>query len=595
MSRGVFPFVGAVGQEKLKKALILGYVNPQIGGLLIVGSKGCGKSTLVRASAEITDQRIVELPLNTTMDRVGRSLDVSRTVRDGRRRYEEGILERARGQILYIDEVNLLPDSLTGVLTATHGTEEYPYFLVGTMNPEEGMVRPQFLDHFGMYVQVKEEKDLAERCQILKSVMEFERDPDAYRRRYREETEKLRREICLVRQRLSQVQVSEEIYSFSANLCRQGGCQGLRGDIYLIETAKACAAWAGELEVDVSHIREAVSYVLPHRLSREPDEQGQEGRGAREETDLSSQQSGENNPHGFAGSMEQGQTDKEEVGDTLPEEIFSCVPGIERAELPTLPKDRRARRGSGKRSRTRTSRQGRYIRYTYPGGRCKDLALDATLRAAAPYQRFRSREGVAICVERRDFREKVREQRVGASILFVVDGSRSMEARRRMAFAKGAVLSILEEAYCKRDQTGMVVFQDGEARVSLDFTRSVELAQKRLEELPVRGNTPLAQGLRVAYRYLRKEWMRNPDMLPVVVLLTDGKANDAVSEDPFQEAVRAAKMIKEAQIPAVVIDTETGFVRMRFAREIADAMGASCVSLERLMPEEIGKMVHRIL
>lgn len=600
MSNQNFPFTAVVGQENLKKALILACINPRVGGVLAVGSKGCGKSTVVRALSDITSMEIVELPLNCTLDRMKESMDIAKTVQKGKRKYEKGLLERAKGQILYMDEVNLLSDSLVNVLIASHEAGGLAYVMVGTMNPEEGGLRPHFLDRFGLLVQVRGSRTLEERMQIVKSALEYEKDPRAFRNRFKQETEELKAKIEKAKTQLSHILVPEEICRFASELCRTGDCRGHRGDIYLVETAKACAVWEGEDTVTMTHIREAAVYVLPHRLPTKEEKEenlsfSQENR--RETADTQEMQAEESaeekqQENDFQKDLDWLEQWMEEKESSLPEELFQAVSGMKGASLPMLRRDRRFRLGSGKRSSTKTASRGRYIRYAIPRGDCRDLALDATLRAAAPYQKLRQREGVAICVEKSDFREKVRERRIGASILFVVDASRSMEAKRRMAFAKGAVLSILQEAYCKRDQVGMVVFRDSRAELCLNFTRSVELAAKRLDQIPVKGNTPLVLGLTAAYAYIKREMQKNPDLLPVIVLLTDGRANDAPAGDPFEEAIKAAKVIAGETIRAIIIDTETGSFRLGLAQEIAAAMNARCIPLDELMPEEVGKLVH---
>lgn len=602
-----FPFAAIRGQEDLKQALILACINPAVGGVLAVGGKGCGKSTIMRSVRELTEKKVAELPLNCTADRLTGSLDLTGTIKQGKKQYDSGILTAAEGQFLYCDEINLLPDSLLHTMVTLRDTTENPWILLGTMNPEEGMLTAHVLDRFGLCVEVHGSREPVERLEILQSVLEYEKDPEDFRNQYREEMKKLKEKIRQASERLSETEIPEETETYAVEICKQAGCPGSRGDLYLTEAARALAAWEGEKTVQERHVRRAAAWVLPHRMKREEPEaafaQNRRNAQCEEEQEAKEQQNpgDERTEQDFSDVFDQSPEEKENGTKSAKEQsrreetIFLPEEGLYGAGIPRLQPGRKKRKGCGKRSRTRAAKNGRMIRSAIPTGTCTDPALAATLRAAAPYQRFRKRDNVAICIEKSDFREKVRECRIGASILFVVDASRSMEAERRMAFAKGAILSILQEAYCKRDQVAMLTFRDNRADLCLGFTRSVELAKERLDRLPIGGNTPLALGLQNAWYYLKRECHRNPDLQPVLVLLTDGKANASVTGDPFEEALRVAGVFGEKEIPSLVIDTETGFLRMGFAEEIAEAMHADCIRLDDLLPEEAGKMLRKQL
>lgn len=256
-------------------------------------------------------------------------------------------------------------------------------------------------------------------------------------------------------------------------------------------------------------------------------------------------------------------------------------------------KDRMIRRGSGKRSTTRTDlKQGRYVRASMPKGKIEDLAFDATIRAAAPFQRMRSENGCALNIQQEDLRQKVREKRIGNTFLFLVDASGSMGARTRMKAVKGAIFYMLQEAYQKRDKVGMIAFRRDKAEVLLPITRSVDLAQKCLQQMPTGGKTPLAEGLDTALMTLTAMNKKDKEQEPVLVLLTDGRAN--AGEDAVKEAMRTAERLRESNVTSVVIDTETDFIKLGIAKNLAREMGATYFSLKQLSQENIVHIVRNI-
>jgi magnesium chelatase subunit D len=614
--RLVFPFPAVVGQEQVKTALLVNAVNPKAGGVLIAGEKGVAKSTLVRGlTGLLVGMTVIDLPLNATEDRVIGSIDIEHAIATGKKRLDPGLLAKADGNILYIDEVNLLSDSVTSTIldVAASGfniveregisfQHKAKFILVGTMNPEEGQLSPQFLDRFGLYVQVEGGREVAARKEIIRRRLEYERDAGKFCRCYSREITKLRQQIIAARNLLSTVQVTEDMMEFAARIAQEANCAGHRADIFLVETARAITALAGRSALLPADLREAAKYVLPHRMRLADHES------ASAESDNSDRLQEKNNK------------DKQLPGHTISPEAVPPVAGpecrsdrVDGSSGAVLPESRedsgesfgvrdivfpiadgRLRKGSGRRSVSRTgTKQGRYVKFVLPKGKVSDLAFDATLRAAAPFQSAREKRDTLVAIRTEDFRQKVREKRIGNTILFVVDASGSMGARQRMRAVKGAILSLLSDAYQKRDRVGLIVFRHQMAEVVLGITRSIDLARKRLQALPTGGKTPLALGLRTGLEVLRTAGFKDPEIAPALILVTDGKANVAVADgDPVQEALAMAAKVRGTGIPSVVIDTENDFIRLELAREIAQAMQAQYYRLEELQAEGIAQAVR---
>ena len=631
-----FPFAAVVGQEKIKNALLWNLVNPLIGGVLISGEKGTGKSTLVRSICDLpVEKKLVELPLNVTEDRLIGTINLEKAIRHGIREFEPGILKNADGNILYVDEVNLLSDhivkSLLEVAASGQNIVEregisvsHPsrFILVGSMNPEEGKLRPQFLDRFGLYVDVEGEDDLRVRKEIVNRRIKYESDPEAFVKEYKEETDSLGEQIGQAKERIGQIEVTSNAMYLASSIAGEANCQGHRAELVIIQTACAIAAMDGRTLLKAEDIREAASYALPHRIrdnnspqeqasdetmeNEEPEENGQEPETLDEERDSESDETQEEeefeqstelpdltdengiNPDLPSDSPKKDGGSSQEQLD-LPEQVFAVTRWLMENHKTTI------RRGSGRRSLVKTDTlQGRYVRYRFPSsGDRFDIALDATMRAAAPHQRAREKNGMALTIRKEDIRMKVREKRTGNTILFVVDASGSMGASRRMAAVKGAVLSLLNDAYQKRDRVGLIAFRNQSADVLLPVTRSVELAQKLLTDLPTGGRTPLAEGLREARTMVKTARMKDKDTLPVIVLISDGRATwSQAGSNPFADAVIEAKAIAGEKIHSVVIDTEQDFIRLNLARKIAEAMEADVFNIEDLHAEGLVAAVN---
>lgn len=636
MNKKKFPFTALVGQERTKRALVLNVIHPGIGGLLIWGEKGTAKSTAVRALADLLPEipvvagcpfscdpderveicpscreraqkngalpraeravRIVELPLGATEERVLGSLDLEEAIKKGERRFEPGLLASAHRGILYIDEVNLLSDHLMDILldAAAMGVNyveregvsfAHParFILIGTMNPEEGDLRPQLLDRFGLCVEVERIEEPEIRAEIVRRRIAFEADPLAFQEEWRESEERERQRIAAAKKLLPQVKLSEEMLRLIARMAIEARVDGLRADIVMHKTATALAAYAGRTEVQEEDVLEAAELALRHRregaLDRAPAP-------LKPPTGSAGVPSGISRSDGRDQAKGTEQFDKErpfETGDPFPvKQILSRLRGP--SSWPH----------SGRRIQVEDQgEKGRYVRPALPQGKIRSLALDATLRAAAPYQPRRRKNGeTALEIRSWDLREKLREKRIGSLILFLVDASGSMGAWRRMVAVKGAVLSLLKDAYRKRDRIGLVTFRGEDAELLLPPTENFKTAEARLHELPTGGRTPLAHGLKLTLRLL-VSW-RYQERPPFLVLISDGKANVPLGQgDPLAEALALARQIRRRGVPSLVIDAEAGFLRLGWARQLAGALGGLYLFLEALEGGEMARIVRR--
>ncbi len=681
----MYPLAAIAGQEQLRQGLLMAAVNPGIGGILLRGEKGTAKSTMVRALAAILPEievvcgcvnscspepgadrcpecqrrfpaqarpestrrrtRLINLPLNATEDRVAGGIDFPRSLQKGRVIFAPGLLASAHRGLLYVDEVNLLDDHIADLILDAAASGEnrveregishrHParFILVGTMNPEEGELRPQLLDRFGLCLDIVGSADPEERVTLMERREAFDCDPAAFLKEYRQENERLARQSAQGRALLPKVRIAPHLRAFIAELCQENSVAGHRADLVLEQAAKALAALAGKSEVSVEHISQAAPMVLLHRrrdVQPPPPPQPQE------QTDRQQEQN-ETPPE------EQQQQNQEENGDrqepeaenapeASPEEEKRPAPGEEQEEQRegkpedqekgqapaarqdneifeigatfkvkplTAAKDRVVRRGSGRRSRSRIAeKKGRYVKSALRPG--EDLALDATLRAAAPCQKQRAAaqagNGLAVQLREQDLRSKIREKRIGNFLLFVVDASGSMGARGRMAASKGAVMSLLLDAYQKRDRVAMISFRKNEAMVNLPPTTSVDLAGKLLAEMPVGGRTPLSAGLVKSHEQVRNYLIKNPTAQPIVIFITDGKSNVAIGPGkPVEESLRLAQALsQDSRIRAIVVDTEEdGLVRFGLARRLAGAMAAEYFKIDGLKAQALVNIVR---
>ena len=609
-----YPFSAVVGQETVKQALMLCAVNPAIGGVLLAGEKGTAKSTLVRGLAELLESApFVELPLNTTEDRLVGSVDFEAALKKGLLQPEGGLLQQVNGGFLYVDEVNLLSEHIVNILLEVSSTGENiveregisfrhrcRFVLVGSMNPEEGRLRPHFADRFGLYVPTSGERDSQARCEIIRRRLEYERNPLAFEQEWEEETLRLKTKLAQARQLLAQVQLPDRQRTFAAQLAAQGGCAGHRAELAICEAARARAALEGRLTVTGADIQAVAPLALAHRLREaisipEPPE----------ETAGGQQEEAEQEPSPALPDMEPSEPTQDVQPSEPPSAPAPTAAGQERWEdiqpirqeitLAESNKKERMPAGTGKRLKVRShSSRGRYIRATLPKQRTEDLAFDATLRAAAAHPKGDS--ALMVSVREDDIRVKVREQRTGATILFLVDASGSMGAMRRMGIVKGAVLSLLSDAYEKRDTVGIIAFAKDKAETLLPLTRSVDLAQKCLRKLHTGGKTPLAHGLQAAYQMLKTDRLRNPGAQQYLVIVSDGKTNVPLySGSAADDAQNAAKRLRAEPIQALVLDPEEGFMQFGMAKKLAQTLDAEYIPLKIRSGQVLGDTVRAFL
>lgn len=698
MKRTPYPFSALVGQDEMKLALLLNAVSPRTAGVLVRGEKGTAKSTAVRALQALlpditvvkhcpfgcdpddvlhlcqacTQQlereevlpreqrpvRLVELPLGATEDRVSGTLDLERAIKDGIRQFEPGLLAAAHRGILYIDEVNLLPDHLVDMLldAATTGMNvveregisfAHPaqFLLIGTMNPEEGDLRPQLLDRFGLSVEVHGLRDLLLRTEVVKRRIAFESHPAAFYAHWQPSEITLRAQIETARRLLPQVVVSEHILKLIAHICIGLNVEGLRADITLYKAAAALAALEGRQIVTEEDVRRIATMALPHRLSKQPFEQA--GLDSQKLEDLMNEYqppeseqrepppaappaqgaSSGSPPISYSTDGQQEYRSQESLANPdnlghavsqLSEEVIP--PGAPTAlatltrkkpRIPTFPALKQEIPRMLTAARTgfmlpQRQAQGRTIGARRPGEQLSSLAIAPTLRAAALQQKRRRAEhgfqGNRLWVERWDLLEPVREQKQGALILFVVDASGSMAARKRMAAAKGAVLALLQRAYQERDYVGLLQFRGTRATLVLPPTSSTSRAIQTLAHLPTGGRTPLASGLRLALQTVQTARLRNNQQQTILVLVTDGRANVSdpdlahnLTLSPFEDAIAAAHEIRLAGVSALVIDAEEDLVRMRLAQTLAQALDGTYVELAKLEAAPVTDAVRTAL
>jgi magnesium chelatase subunit D len=504
-----------------------------------------------------------------------------------------------------VDEVNLLSDHLVDLLldVAAMGVNyveregvsvRHPsrFILVGTMNPEEGELRPQLLDRFGVTVEVSGRLDMEERVEIVRRRLHYEANPEDFAGKWAAADGELARGVQKARARLPLTHLPEEALHKIAALCTHLGVDGLRGDLVTAKAARALAAWEARETVATNDVRRAALLALAHRRRRNTfEEAGMDPEEVEKllsaDPDPDPPSGGGVLPHngGGTGSQSQGfTTEPSDAKSGSGERTFNAVEGFEPMRLEVPEKGRGG--PLGRRSRV-VGDQGHPVGDREGEGAAKDVALAATLRAAAPHQRARGRVASGLVLRREDLRENVREGREGNLVLFVVDASGSMAARKRMSAVKGAVLSLLTDAYQRRDKITLISFRGEGARVLLPPTSSVKLAASRLKELPTGGRTPLAAGLEKAAEVLERERLREKERRPLLVLLTDGRAT--AGPDPRG----AASRLRRLGVASVVVDTEEGYVRLGMASGLAEAMGARCLRLEELRADPLGELVER--
>ena len=622
-----FPFTAVLGADGMQLALVLNAVSPDIGGVLVRGEKGTAKSTAVRGLAELLPPirqvvgcrfacdpaapepscpdgphtspevieraaRLVELPVGAAEDRVVGSLDLERALAAGVRAFEPGLLAAAHRGVLYVDEVNLLADHLVDVLLdaaamgrnhvereAVSVSHPARFVLIGSMNPEEGELRPQLLDRFGLAVDVAASRDPQVRAEVVRRRLAADADPAAFSARWADAERELAARIAAARARVREVALPDAALRQIAAVCAAFDVDGMRADIVTARTSIAHAAWFGRAEVTVDDVRAAALLALPHRRRRNPfDEPGVDqdlldetlaegtdaGSGTGSDTGSGTGGEPEPDPDGPGGGQPDGA-----AGETA-----RSAPSGPAARVQELAGAGRAAATPGRRAQARTGR-GRVVGSLRAGTASGPLHLPATLVAAAPRQRSRGRAaGGPIRFAVGDLRRADRRGREGNLVLFVVDASGSMGARDRITQVKGVLLGLLLDAYQRRDKVALITFRGADAELVLPPTTSVEFAARRLDAVATGGRTPLAAGLARAARVVDAERLRDPLRRPLIVVLTDGRADNAA-------ALRSGAALRAHHV--VIVDCEHGAVRLGLARRLAADLGAQYLSLREFV------------
>jgi magnesium chelatase subunit D len=692
-----YPFSAVVGSDDMALALILAAVSPEIGGVLVRGEKGTAKTTMVRGLAAVLPEvavvdgcrfscdpldpdprcpdgphqpgrgsvrpaRLVELPVGATEDRVIGSLDLQQALGAGQVSYQPGLLAEAHRGILYVDEVNLLHDHLVDLLldavamgrstveregvSIAHASR---VVLVGTMNPEEGELRPQLLDRFGLTVEVAAPRDPQLRAEVIRRRMAFERDPAAFAAAHDRTEQRLGHRIRSARSRLASVRLTDAQLVTIARVCAGFEVDGMRADIVTARAAIAHAAWHDRDLVERSDLRAAARLALPHRRRRSPfdapglDEElldrlldfGPEpdgpstgsGRDERSEHRRAEPVDGQPSPDevgspSTSSGHEETSSGHEEtssgpVDGTLPEPPTTrpepvegqpppdevCCPstgsGSEKLIIAQSGTAYRTKRfvvsgvgagEAGRRSRAITS-TGRTVGVGPLNGGGSGLHLPGTIRAAAPHQLLRGRTDGGLRLAPVDLRRAITEGREANLVLFAVDASGSMAARRRMDAVKTAVLSLLLDAYQRRDKVGLVTFRGDSATLALPPTSSVDAAARRLDAIPAGGRTPLAEGLLCAAETLRIERVKDPRRRPLLVVVTDGRAT--AGADPVRRSRLAADHLRRMRIGSVVVDCETGRFRLGLAEVLSARLGGDHVAVDEVAAGTILDVVRQ--
>ncbi|MFN8032048.1 MAG: magnesium chelatase subunit D family protein [Mycobacterium sp.] len=603
MSAPAYPFSAIVGHDRLRLALVLCAVRPEIGGVLIRGEKGTAKSTAVRALAAVLAEvdpgsRLVELPIGATEDRVVGSLDLQKVLREGEHAFSPGLLARAHGGVLYVDEVNLLHDHLVDIMldAAAMGrvhierdgvshSHEARFVLIGTMNPEEGELRPQLLDRFGLTVDVHASRDVAVRSEVIRQRLAYEADPVRFAARYAERDRALGVRIAAARARVGEVELGDVELNRIAALCAAFDVDGMRADLVLARTAVAHAAWRGANTVAEEDIRVAAELALPHRRRRDPfDDPGIDPAQLDEALAATAEGRPESDPEPDPPGG--GQSNYGDAGQSGPQQNSSSTtrpsaPPAATFRTRALTVPGVGEGTPGRRSRAR-NRSGAVITATDDPESGHGLHLFATVLTAAGNGRLRPHPD--------DVRRAVRVGREGNLVIFVVDASGSMAARDRMSAVTGAALSLLRDAYQRRDKVAVVTFRGDEARVLLPPTTSAHIASRRLTRFDTGGTTPLAKGLLAARDIVVRERVRDRTRRPLVVVLTDGRATGG--PDPLGRSRSAAQLLVAEGAAAVVVDCETSYVRLGLAAELAVQLQAPLLRLEQLRADYLALAVR---